>query len=151
MRHIIFFCIFFMTMSTASLFAADDVRVFVSEVTDKRSTGYSSECKVKLNFFGDIIENARGIKSIQLKKAIDNTGRDIQGSKDNTDYEKKRDDENKIEETISLKNPSRNATAIKELSGEVELYIPKRDKNFIVRVKSFMKHLGEAKGKLVKK
>jgi len=132
-----------MTMNTAFLFAADDVRIFVNEVTDNRSTGYSSGCNVKLSFFGDIIESARGIKSIQLKKAIDNTGRDIKCSKDKIGYEKKRDDENKIEVPVNLKNPSRNATAIKELSGVAELYIPKRDRDSIVRIKNFMKHLGE--------
>ena len=78
-----------------------------------------------------------------VKTAVDDTGCDL------VDHEKEIKEFNGLNSgqnnwlQLKLKNPARKAGTIKELSGEVELYVPKNDPESILSVESFQKVCGK--------
>jgi hypothetical protein len=103
------------------------VKAMVSEVTDTRSTGSSrSECNVGLTFTGDAVADSMRVHQVRLTKAQDELGRDLilakaDQSEDfaNADYRSVT-----LRARVALRNPSRNASFIKIIEGEVDLFNP---------------------------
>ncbi|MDP8213660.1 MAG: hypothetical protein P9M10_00550 [Candidatus Euphemobacter frigidus] len=126
---------------------AQNIRFNVSEVKDTRTTGhFFASLDIKLNVIGDLIEDARGIQ-LKVSKAEDNLGKSLLKSKKGI-FEKgfsKIDtpESGKAEITIKLKNPSRRATHVKELNGELELFVPKNDPDSVVIINDFMEKMGK--------
>lgn len=132
--------IFFLT----TIAQAGEIQVSVSEVDDNRTTGqYFGGLELKLKVISDMISDAKGLK-LHINKAVDNTGRNlIKDDKMNEDFTKP--DENmsgQAELTIKLKNPARKATSIKEISGEIIVYMPGKDPNSIAYIKDFTNQAG---------
>lgn len=109
--------------------AVAQVRVMPAEVKETRRTdGFFNKLEIELKLIGDSMNEAKGIRVI-LDKAMDDTGRDL------LDPEKRKSDEfedlgssfsrEKID--IEMKNASRQAATVQEVSGRIELFIPKRD------------------------
>jgi hypothetical protein len=125
----------------ASYAIAADVNVSVSEVKDSRTTGqFFAGLEMKFKIMGDGLLDARGVK-LAVAKATDDTGRDLikkdeSGSRDFT-----KPDENRtglVEIEAKLKNPSRKASVVKEVSGEVTIFSPGRDPNAVASIPNFM-------------
>lgn len=125
---------------TSSVYA-DEVKVSVSEVRDSRTTGqFFAGLDVKLKVMGDIIADARGIR-LNVANAVDDTGRDLlkKDSMRSSDFTKP--DENnsgQAEIEVKLKNPSRKAAAISDLSGEISIFAPNKDPNSTAAIDTFM-------------
>jgi hypothetical protein len=79
---------------------------------------------------GDDVADAKSAR-IVLKKAVDETGRDLLP-------EKKADEDfqsiGNSQLKLALKTPARAAAAVKEIAGEVQLFVPTRDPAAIVTV-----------------
>ncbi len=104
--------------------AAQDVRVSAGTIEDRRTTGrFFGGLEVELKLTGDDLADARAAR-VLVKKAVDGTGRDLMPEKAKEgDFEKTSGAPMKV----NLKNPARNASAIREISGEIQLFTPSRD------------------------
>ena len=105
------------------LVEAQSVRVTAGTIEDRRTTGkFFAGLEIELKLTGDDLEGARAARVV-LKKAVDETGRDL------LPEEKKEEDFSKSggggpSLKLNLKNPARAASALTEVSGEVQLYVP---------------------------
>jgi hypothetical protein len=123
------------------------VRASVGDVTDNRSTGsFFSECKVELKFTGDAAADAGTVRQVRVLIATDELGRDLKPDKDDgmsaSSFSSSRSS-GALKTEVKLKNPSRNATVIKTLQGEVELFSPTEANGAILHVKDVLKHPAE--------
>jgi len=140
----IFFLVCFICLISAVVYA-NDIKVSVSEVTDTRTTGqFFSGIELKLKVMGDVIADAKGLK-LRITKAVDDTGRNLlKEEKERTDFDEP--DEYNIgqaEVRVKLKNPARKAAVIKDLIGEISLFVPKNDPNAIAIINKFMTQTGK--------
>jgi len=128
----------------ASTASASDVRVSVTEVSDQRTTGeFFKKLEIKLRLTGDDAVDIKGIKKV-IKKAVDDTGRNlIAEDEHSTGFDSVSDSGSGPELSITLKNPARKASVVKELSGEVQLFAPDKDPKSVVLVKKFTKTGGK--------
>jgi hypothetical protein len=115
---------------------AADVQTYVGDVDDRRTTGkFFAKLEVELKFLGDDIEGAKGLRCT-VTKAVDDTGRNLVSEKNKTnefsDFDS--DNPNQTKVIVKLKNPSRKAATVKEISGEIEIFKPDNDPASIVTV-----------------
>jgi hypothetical protein len=129
--------VFFLTAGLAgqgltepTLFA-QDLRVSAGTIEDRRTTGrFFAGLEIELKLTGDDLADAKAARVV-LKKAVDETGRDLLPErKGDEDFKSVSGSDLKL----SLKNPARGASAVKEISGEVQLFVPTRDPAAIVTV-----------------
>jgi len=114
-------------LAVPGLAPAQDLRVTAGTIEDRRTTGkFFGGLEIELKLTGDDLADAKAARVV-LRKAVDETDRDLLP-------EQKRDEDFQTSSgsggpdlKISLKNPARGASAIKEVSGDVELYAPSRD------------------------
>jgi len=123
---------------------ANDIRVSVGEVKDSRGTGYFSELEIKLKVMGDTVSDAKGIK-VKVTRAVDDTGRELLKDEERSADFTKPDEygTGQAEVTVKLKNPARKASVVKEISGKVSIFSPKKDPNAVATVKDFMSGSGK--------
>lgn len=116
---------------------APSVTVTAGDITDRRrNDGHFNELEVELKLGGDGISGARAARAT-LKTAVDNGGRDLlKPDKKTTDFNEGMGDE-PPRVKLSLKNPSRRAVSVKEVSGTVEVFLPSRDPAALVKVDRF--------------
>lgn len=117
------------------------IEVVPGNIRDTRGTeqhpgAMEVELKVVL---GDNANDATAYRII-VTKAVDNTGVDLVRPESSASEFQSFDSKRPVRS--KLKSPARNAVAIKELSGDVELFCPKRDPAASVVVKAFRKHTG---------
>lgn len=131
---------------SATVFALD-LRTLVTDVTDRRSTNETNGSlglELKLRLIGDDTAGIAATRPV-VSVAVDDTGRDL------TDISQKPDDfcavrrsgTGPIEFTLKLKNPARKAATIKEISGEIQAFLPAEDPVATVIAKDFLKQLGK--------
>lgn len=126
---------------------AFDIHCSVGDVEYTSFRGeFNNQLKVEIKLMGDELDSAEKIR-INIAQAVDDTGLDLirkerfSNEDDFRDLDKNNAGENKID--IKLMKPSMKATAIKELSGEIELYCPGKDPEATIKVEQFMKNLGK--------
>lgn len=126
---------------------ASDIHCSVGDIEYIRPTGqFSGRLKVEIKLTGGELETAGKIRA-NITQAVDDTGLDLikkekfSGEDDFRDPGKNNAGENKID--VELMKPSMKATAIKELSGEIELYCPGKDPEATIKVEQFMKNVGK--------
>jgi hypothetical protein len=111
--------------------AGQGVRVSTGTIEDRRTTGrFFAGLEIELKLTGDDVADAKSARII-LKKAVDETGRDI--------LPEQKPDEDFLSVgssplKLALKNPARGAAAVKEIAGEVQLFVPSRDPAAVVTV-----------------
>ena len=107
--------------------AGQDLRVTAGTIEDRRTTGkFFGGLEIELKLTGDDLADAKAAR-VLLKKAVDESGRDLlPEKKDDEDFQKSSGSSGPNLK-VNLKNPARGAGAIKEVSGDVELYAPSRD------------------------
>ena len=119
---------------------AQGVRVSTGTIEDRRTTGqYFGGLEVELKLTGDDLADARAVR-VQLKKAEDETGQSLLTE---------RSQEGDFQETsqtlkLTLKNPARKASALREVSGELQLFAPGRDAAATAVVDRFMSRMDKA-------
>ena len=122
----------------------DKIGVLIGEIKDSRTTGsFFAGMEVELKIVGDVLVDAKGMR-LSVDTAVDDTGRNLIGEKTESPEFKEVDLSGKTAASakVELKNPVRQATAIQELSGSVELFIPQRDVNSVATVTNLSKNLG---------
>ena len=136
-------------IATAVLYSATahaaDIRLSVGEVKDSRTTGqFFSELELKLKLTGDDVPAIRGVRTI-VTRAVDGTGRNILKKAEKTaDFESFSDAvSGQTAVTLKLKNPARRAAVVSEISGELRVFMPERDKAATVVVKGFPAKAGK--------
>lgn len=119
---------------------AADVRVQVGDVKDSRTTGkFFTGLEIELRLMGDDIEGARGLRCT-VARATDDTGRNlIKDDQNRNDFSSPdRDNPNQTQISLQLKNPSRKAAMVTEISGEIEIFKPQNDPACVVLVSGFV-------------
>jgi len=107
--------------------SGQDLRVSTGTIDDRRTTGkFFGGLEIELKLTGDDLADARAAR-VTLKKALDESGRDLLPEKKQDEDFQKSSGGSAPNLKISLKNPARGASAIKEISGEVQLFAPSRD------------------------
>ncbi len=137
--------------STTTVPGIGAMRLQIGNLVDDRKTGSSfSRLEVELILSGEIVDQAKDIRGMTVTKAVDNTGQDLMTedtsqSGGGMQYRSERTGEkaNEIKRDIRLKNPSRAATAIQELSGVAEMHVPGKDPGAKVLVKNFSQSTGK--------
>lgn len=140
-----------LALITLSAFAATtafaEVKVSVSEISDKRTTGkFFKGLELQLKFAGPEVVDAKGMRVV-IEKATDDTGKDLE-KPENSFYDEKdfqeiqrsnfglSDEERDAKDITTFKlefaNPPRSAKSIKSLTGSVEFLLPKGDPASIV-------------------
>jgi hypothetical protein len=123
------------------------VKASVGDVTDNRTTGsFFSGCKVELKFTGDAAADAGTVRQVRVTEALDEVGRDLKLSTDDESSPHSFSPGHSggpLKTEVKLKNPSRNATVIKSLKGEVELFNPTESNGAILRLKDVLQHPAE--------
>jgi hypothetical protein len=139
---------------------ATPARLELVQVNDRRSSGHFAALNVHV-LLPDVPEKDVAAESVVATKAVDDTGKDlVEGSQQSKDLRPtasgmglgmgKGADAGSGPEppsgtrlTISLSNPSRGATTIKEIVGEIELYVPSRDPNAVYKADRFLTKTGK--------
>lgn len=118
------------------------VDVTVQQVNDRRSKGFFAELTIALAL-PKVKASEVAASRVLVRAATDDTGRDL------VDKERQ---EPELEATmgmgpsddapasvrLSLKSPARNATKVKEVRGEIELFMPSKDPNSVAEVAKFV-------------
>jgi hypothetical protein len=128
-------------LALAATSSAQGIRVSAGTIEDRRTTGkFFAGLEIELKLTGDDLADAKSAR-ILLKKAVDETGRNILP-------ESKPDEQfksiNSSELKLSLKNPARGASAVKEIAGEIQLFVPSRDPAATVTVDRLLSRMDKA-------
>jgi hypothetical protein len=127
-------CALFLVISAVSHCLAADVGVQVGQVRDLRySERTYSSLTVELRLTGDDLDNALLVRC-KVLKAVDDIGKDLVKPDDKEEQFHRFPFGN----WVTLKNPTRKATMLKELSGVVELIIPEHVSDAMITVKNFV-------------
>lgn len=137
----IFSCILLLGVGVSQ---AADLRVQPTDIKDTRCGGkWGSSLDITFNLFGDDLEHGRAVRC-NLTKAVDETGRELietekgkmHGMSRNGDFQPSNEELTDREQiSVQLKNPSRKATVVTEISGEIEIYKPNNDPQCVLLVK----------------
>lgn len=122
------------------------VKASVGEVTDNRTTGsFNSECKLELKFTGDAAADASSVRQVRVKRAVDELGRELTRTDDSDSFGSTLSGRSSgvPKAMVRLRNPSRNATVIKLVEGEVELFNPTPANGGILIIKDILKRRAE--------
>lgn len=122
------------------------VKASVGDIADNRTTGpFNSECKVELKFTGDAATDAASVRRVRVSKAVDELGRDLTQEDTTESFGSSGFGQRSgaLKTEVHLRNPSRNATVIKILAGEVELFTPSPANGGILTIKDILKHPAE--------
>jgi hypothetical protein len=114
-------------------------KVSVYSLSEQRSTGdgsYGNNCQIDLKITGDEVRRHKFVKVTKLTKAIDDQDLDLLRDEEDNEFEYKEIEED-ARVSLVTKIPSRKATVIKELSGELVLYNPTEANGGIVRILNY--------------
>lgn len=124
--------------------AGQDLRVTAGTIEDRRTTGkFFGGLEIELKLTGDDLADAKAAR-VLLKKAVDESGRDLLPEKKGDEDFQKSSGSSGPDLKVNLKNPARGAGAIKEVSGDVELYAPSRDPAATVVVERLTSRMDKA-------
>ncbi|MEK6301270.1 MAG: hypothetical protein AABO41_11150 [Acidobacteriota bacterium] len=124
--------------------SSDKVGVLVGDVKDSRTTGtFFAGMEVELKIVGDVLADAKGMR-LSVEVAVDDLGRNLIGEKTESSEFKEIDSSGKTSASakVELKNPVRQATTIRELSGSIELFTPRRDADSTATITHLSRTLG---------
>jgi hypothetical protein len=119
--------------------APPDVRVTAGDVTDSRFSGRdrTGGLSLKVKVRGDGMDGVEALRFV-LSDARDDLGEPLlPETRDPNRFRDVRD--GVVEESLSLRSPARGASSF-SVSGAVELFIPRRDQNALVKVAGALAH-----------
>ena len=111
--------------------------VSAGDVTDRRrNDSIFSGLEIELKLTGEPAAGVRGARAT-VEKAVDDTGRSLLKEKaEKADFTKSSGDEAPALK-LELRNPARRAGKVREVTGQVELFVPERDPTAQARVPRF--------------
>jgi hypothetical protein len=131
----------------ATSLAAQTVR----QVNDRRTNGSFSQLLITLELpkvkSGDVAASR-----VLVAAATDSTGRDLTDASEKEpsfDWNRRPGppdpemDAQPVHVTVTLKNPDRKATHVKQLRGDIELYMPSKDPNSVAEIPKFTSQFGK--------
>lgn len=123
--------------------ALAQVNVVAGDVKDTRRTdGFFNKLEIDLKFSGGSLAGAKGFRAL-LTKAIDDTGKNlISDKKTDIDFSEIDSEDQVSKVGVELLNPTRKATTVKELSGTLEIFDPRKDPKATVTLPNFQRGLG---------
>ena len=124
-----------MAFSFAAL-AAQPLSVSAGDITDRRrNDNFFGGLEIELKVGGDGAADVRGARAL-VKKAEDETGRNLlkEGAKA-PEFESSMGGTPTLK--LELRNPARKAKTVREVSGQVELFLPGRDPASVARLDGF--------------
>jgi hypothetical protein len=124
-------------MGLAGAPLAAQVLVTTGTVEDRRTTGqFFGGLEIELKLTGDDLADAKASR-VLVKKAVDATGRDLlPESPREEDFRDASGGGSSLK--VSLKNPARGAAAVREVAGEIQLFVPTRDPAATASVDKFL-------------
>jgi hypothetical protein len=126
----------------ASVAYASDIRLLVNEVKDTRTTGeFFGGLEMDLKPVGDDLSDVYSLRPL-ITKALDDSGRNLMADDTKKTEFAKMDRSGRSTIRIKLKNPARKASVIKELSGELEMFVPGRDRKSTSVITNFLSKTG---------
>lgn len=144
-----------LTLFAASLFAqpkAAPVEVSIKQVNDRRTSGSFSQLNINLEL-PKISSRDVEASRVLLAAAADDTGRSLLNPEAGEPMLEPnfrgsltgRDDKVPPPATvnITLQNPDRKAKTVKEVRGEIELYMPGKDPNSVAEIARFLASSGK--------
>lgn len=129
--------------------AQQKIDVAVKQVNDRRSAGFFAQLGISLEL-SKIKSSEVAASRVLISSATDETGRDLI---DREAQEPKLEPNQRLvggmgaqpaQVSVTLKNPERRATKVKEVRGEIELFMPAKDPNSIAEIPKFMTMSGKA-------
>jgi hypothetical protein len=142
-----------LVLSAASLLAqkpAAPVEVTVQQVNDRRTSGSFSHLTISLEL--PRVRSAEVAASrVFVTTATDNSGRSLiepEAGEPQLESNMRPGDSTKTPPppatvSVTLANPDRKATAVKEVRGEIELYMPAKDPNSVAEIAKFLSSSGK--------
>ena len=115
--------------------------VAAGDVTDRRrNDNVFSSLEVELKLTGEGSTEARGARA-RVEKAVDDTGRNLvkEGNEEPAFSTSSGDGAPALK--IELRNPARRAAKLRELTGQVEVFLPERDPAAQARVPRFLSEM----------
>jgi hypothetical protein len=114
------------------------IAVSAGDVTDRRrNDNMFSSLEVELKLTGESFAGARGARA-RVEKAVDDTGRNlVKERSDEPEFATSSGDGSPVLK-IELRNPARRAAKVRELTGQVEVFVPQRDPAAHARVAKFL-------------
>lgn len=131
-----------LTLCSTALAAQE---VVVKQVNDRRSKGFFSELTIYAEL-PKIKSTDVAASRVLVTKAVDDTGRDlIDPEKKEPQFENNRgaQPDRAAAVTFALENPERKAMTVKEVRGEIELFMPAKDPNSVAEVAKFLPQSGK--------
>jgi hypothetical protein len=119
----------------------------VQRVNDRRSAGHFSQLDIVLEL-PKVKSSDVAASRVLVSNASDETGRDLidhenQEPQLETNHRVGNDAAAPVAVSLTLKNPARAATKVKEVRGEIELYMPSKDPNSTAEVAKFLSFSGK--------
>lgn len=114
--------------------------VVVEKINECRSTTdsyFNNRCEVDLKIFGDEVRKNKYIRVSTIIKAVDDQNLELIGEEKKTKYAEISGSNASV--TLNLMPTSRKAQVIKELSGEIAMFMPSEANGGIVKVKNLSK------------
>lgn len=147
MKKVIVVALALALLSTAAS-AQQKLDVAVKQVNDRRANGFFSELTIYMNL-PKVNANEVAASRVTITSAVDETGRDLVDPERRAGFEPQRtggqaEPSTPASVSVMLKNPDRKATKVKEVRGEIELFMPGKDPNSVAEIAKFTTLSGKA-------
>jgi len=131
------------------LLAQPKLDLTVKQVNDRRTKGSFSQLMITLEL-PKVPSPSVAASRVLVTTAVDDTGRNlIDTERGEAELEANRSgmidpkDVRPVTVSVTLKNPDRKATTVKQVAGEIELYMPSKDPNSIADIPKFLSLAGK--------
>jgi hypothetical protein len=126
--------------------------VVIQQVNDRRTNGSFAQLTISLELPG-VKASEVAASRVLLTTAVDDSGRTLLDPKarepqleSTSRMSMTRDDAPPATISVTLLNPARKATKVKEIRGDIELYMPSRDPNSTAEIAKFLSYSGKQLG-----
>jgi hypothetical protein len=123
--------------------------VTVRAVNDRRTSGSFAQLDIRLEL-PKVRSSEVAASRVIVSAARDNTGADLADPEAGKDLEPNmrmamggEENNDPVNISVTLKMPSRKATTVKEVRGEIELYMPSKDPNSVAQISKFTSLAGK--------
>lgn len=134
-----------LTLVLSSTAVAAQETFVVRQVNDRRTNGFFAQLAISVEM--PKIKSADVAASrVMLTKAVDETGRDLldpEAKEPQFETHRGGQPDRPAAVSVTLKNPDRKAMSIKEVRGEIELFMPAKDPNSVAEVAKFLPQSGK--------
>lgn len=140
--------VWILVLTASTLFAQKPLEVTVTQVNDRRASGHFAQLTISVELPG--IRSADVAASrVLVASAVDETGRNLIDA-DAGEPQLEPNHRMSAEApalpamvSITLENPDRKATKVKEVRGEIELFMPSKDANSVAEIPKFLATSGK--------